>query len=106
MIETREALDSLDAILATPGIDGVFVGPNDLSIALHRGAVLDPHDGEVERALTSRRPRRRPWQIGRPVLPRRAARQGRGARGFALRSLSTDINLLRAAARAELAALR
>lgn len=34
MIETQAALDELDGILDTPGIDGVFVGPYDLSLAL------------------------------------------------------------------------
>jgi 4-hydroxy-2-oxoheptanedioate aldolase len=34
MIETRDGLANLDAILDVPGIDGVFVGPNDLSLAL------------------------------------------------------------------------
>ncbi len=34
MIETREALDNLSAILATPGLDGIYVGPNDLAIEL------------------------------------------------------------------------
>ena len=34
MIETREALANLDAILTTPGLDGVYVGPNDLAIEL------------------------------------------------------------------------
>lgn len=51
MIETRTALDNLDTIVATPGIDAVFVGPSDLSITLSGGAVLDPHSAEVERAL-------------------------------------------------------
>ena len=32
MIETREAIAAVDDILAVPGIDGVFVGPSDLSI--------------------------------------------------------------------------
>src|ERR1700691_1840275 len=30
MIETRTALENLEAILATPGIDGLFLGPSDL----------------------------------------------------------------------------
>ena len=30
-VETREAVKNLDAILAVEGIDGVFIGPNDLS---------------------------------------------------------------------------
>jgi len=32
--ETRAALDQLDAIAATPGVDGVFIGPADLSASL------------------------------------------------------------------------
>ena len=51
MIETRAALDNLDAILDTPGIDGLFVGPSDLSIALSGGKTLDPLSKEVEREL-------------------------------------------------------
>jgi len=34
MTETRTALGNLDAILAVPGIDAVFFGPNDLSFSL------------------------------------------------------------------------
>jgi 4-hydroxy-2-oxoheptanedioate aldolase len=41
MIETQEALDNLDAIAAVPGLDGLFVGPSDLSIALSNGAKID-----------------------------------------------------------------
>lgn len=33
-IETRAALDQIDAIVAVPGVDVAFIGPNDLSIAL------------------------------------------------------------------------
>lgn len=44
MIETRQALDNLDAILAVPGIDGVFVGPTDLSVSLSNGGSLDSPD--------------------------------------------------------------
>jgi 4-hydroxy-2-oxoheptanedioate aldolase len=42
MIETRAALDALDGILETPGIDGVFVGPSDFSIAWTNGANVNP----------------------------------------------------------------
>ena len=34
MIETREALANLHAILDTPGLDGIYLGPNDLAIDL------------------------------------------------------------------------
>lgn len=46
MIETRRALDALDDILALPTIDGVFVGPADLSIALSGGARHDVESAE------------------------------------------------------------
>ncbi len=42
MIETVEAMAALDDILAVPGLDAVFIGPSDLSIALSNGADVDP----------------------------------------------------------------
>ncbi len=42
MIETRRAYEALDDILAVKGIDGVFVGPSDLSIAWTDGAKVAP----------------------------------------------------------------
>jgi 4-hydroxy-2-oxoheptanedioate aldolase len=51
MIETRTALDNVEAIAATPGIDALFLGPSDLSIALSNGADVDPMASEVERAI-------------------------------------------------------
>jgi len=42
MIETRAALDALDGILATPGIDAIFVGPGDFSIAWTNGQSMNP----------------------------------------------------------------
>ncbi len=34
MVETASALDDLEALLAVEGLDGVYVGPGDLSLAL------------------------------------------------------------------------
>ena len=51
MIETRTALDNVAAIAATPGIDGLFLGPSDLSIALSQGATIDPLSPDVDREL-------------------------------------------------------
>ena len=34
MIETKEALEKLDEILDTPNLDGVYIGPADLSLAV------------------------------------------------------------------------
>jgi 4-hydroxy-2-oxoheptanedioate aldolase len=42
MIETRAAVEILDRILGTPGIDAIFVGPADFSIAWTNGARVNP----------------------------------------------------------------
>jgi len=34
MVETRAALDNLDSIARTPGLDGIYVGPSDLALSL------------------------------------------------------------------------
>lgn len=51
MIETKEGLANLDAILATPGLDGVFIGPNDLSVVLTGRPAQDFSHPEVIAAI-------------------------------------------------------
>lgn len=41
MVETMQALDNLDEILAVDGIDGVFMGPADMSLTLLKGERVD-----------------------------------------------------------------
>ena len=87
MIETREGLDNLDEIAATPGLDGLYIGPSDLSLALglRPGGIVD-EPGEDRQALSEadgadprgvRRQRHRSWStlLGRPR--RQALRRGR-----------------------------
>jgi 4-hydroxy-2-oxoheptanedioate aldolase len=48
-VETRLGLDNLDAITNTDGVDGVFIGPADLSAGLgHLGNIPHP---EVQKAI-------------------------------------------------------
>jgi 4-hydroxy-2-oxoheptanedioate aldolase len=51
MIETPAALNNMDAIAGTTGIDALFVGPYDLSTALSGGTAQDVTAPEVERAI-------------------------------------------------------
>ncbi len=44
MIETKEAVKNLDKILSTPGLDGIYVGPSDLSISYGMGPGMDHQD--------------------------------------------------------------
>ena len=48
-VETRAGLDDLEAIAATPGVDGVFIGPADLAASL--GHAADPDHPEVRDAI-------------------------------------------------------
>jgi 4-hydroxy-2-oxoheptanedioate aldolase len=50
MIETAEALKNLDEILSVPGVDAVYVGPSDLSLALGFRPRLDQTDPPVVEA--------------------------------------------------------
>ncbi|MDB5657919.1 MAG: garL [Cypionkella sp.] len=46
MIETAEALANLDAIAATPGLDGLYIGPADLTLSLTGGRLPPGFDRE------------------------------------------------------------
>ena len=48
-VETRQALAHLDAIAATEGVDGVFIGPADLSASM--GHIGNPGHPEVQEAI-------------------------------------------------------
>lgn len=48
MIETAEAMENLEEIAATPGVDGLFVGPVDLALALGLGPALVMPDAVLE----------------------------------------------------------
>lgn len=48
-IETREAVKNLDAILEVEGVDGVFIGPADLSADM--GFAGNPQHPEVQRTI-------------------------------------------------------
>src|SRR5260370_22713783 len=47
IIETTQALENLDAILSTPGLDGIYVGPSGLSITMGHSPGLDRTGGDV-----------------------------------------------------------
>lgn len=48
-VETREALDNLDEILAVEGVDGIFIGPADLAASM--GYLTEPGHPDVLSAI-------------------------------------------------------
>jgi 4-hydroxy-2-oxoheptanedioate aldolase len=107
MIETRAALDALDDILSVEGLDGVYVGPSDLSIALTNGASLEPRGAAVmaeARRVVERAKAHRKYAA--MFCFDGADARAMQALGYRLCTISSDQTLLRAAARSELAAAR
>jgi len=45
MIETGEAIKKLDEIMSTPGLDGIYIGPADLSLAIGQKPAFDNPEG-------------------------------------------------------------
>lgn len=106
MIETREALGNLDAILAVKGIDGVYVGPSDLGLSLGYEPTLEPTAPEVLEAIASIGSRAKSAgriagvHTGSPAMIRHML-----AQGYDFASLLTDVRLFASAVAAQLAAV-
>jgi 4-hydroxy-2-oxoheptanedioate aldolase len=107
MIETPTALNDVDDIAATDGIDALFVGPYDLSTTLSGGKSQDFAAPEVERAIDAICAAA--WKAGKipgiycPNAERALAMAGRGYRFLAIGS---DLGLLRSGAAGLLGALK
>ncbi|WP_037277158.1 HpcH/HpaI aldolase family protein [Rubellimicrobium mesophilum] len=110
MIETAEAMRNLDAIAATPGLDGLYIGPSDLTLGLSDGRLSPGFDREepemieaIQRILAAahRHGIRACLHCGTPDYAARAVEWG-----FDLVTVSGDSRLLAAAAGASVARFR
>lgn len=107
MIETCEAFAALDEILSVEGIDGVFVGPSDLSISWSNGEGVDPKRPDMQDALADIAARTR--EAGKfaaifAVDP--AATPLYAKMGYRLTALNTDPGVINAGAALMLEAAR
>jgi 4-hydroxy-2-oxoheptanedioate aldolase len=106
MIETREALDNLTAIVGTPGVDAVFVGPADLALALGVPISLPMHARVLEAIDTTVAACQ-----AAGVLPGAASFSVQNAaefleRGVRLLSLGADVSYLRRGAQPDIEFLK
>ena len=51
MIETQEAVDNLEDIVKTPGLDGIYIGPSDLTLGVTQGRLRVGLDREEEEMI-------------------------------------------------------
>jgi len=110
MIETAEGMANLDAIAATPGLDGIYVGPADLTLATQGGRLPPGFDREepemialIRRIAEACRAHgiRAGLHCGTPDYAARAV-----GWGYDLTTVSGDSRLLAAAAGASVRAFR
>ncbi|MGE4063755.1 MAG: HpcH/HpaI aldolase/citrate lyase family protein [Rhodospirillaceae bacterium] len=97
-IESRTALDEIEAIASIEGIDALFIGPGDLAGSL--GHLGDPGHADVQAAIADAF--RRIASAGKPAgIFARTAEQARAAfaAGASFVSVGTDVGLLGAGAR-------
>ena len=110
MVETKEAMSNLDAIAATPGLDGIYVGPADLTISLCEGKYPPGFDREEPEMIEAKKTIvetchkhgiKAALHCGTPEYAARAI-----GWGYDMTTVSGDSRLLAAAAGASVKAFR
>jgi 4-hydroxy-2-oxoheptanedioate aldolase len=63
MVESAAALEDVEKILALPSVDGVFLGPSDLSLSRGRGAYrnTDADKADLKRVAAAAKAAGKPW---------------------------------------------
>jgi 4-hydroxy-2-oxoheptanedioate aldolase len=107
MIETKQALENLDEILSTPGVDACYVGPADLSVSLGLPPRPDHEGGVFTEALESIVAACRKHGVvpgahaANPVIARKRIEQG-----FQFLEVCADADAMARTAASDLAAVR
>lgn len=107
MIETAQALDNLDAIMSVEGLDAIYIGPSDLSLALGCRPTFDDVDPPVVQAIDHILERARAHGLVAGIhngTPEAAL--ARAARGFRFVTVSSDARLMAAGAQQVMAKMR
>jgi 4-hydroxy-2-oxoheptanedioate aldolase len=107
MIETAQALDQLDRILAVEGLDAIYIGPSDLSLALGCRPTFDDVDAPVAQAIEHIVARAKAHGIKAGIHNATAeAAAARVALGFDFVTVSSDARLMAAGSQQVLKTLR
>jgi 4-hydroxy-2-oxoheptanedioate aldolase len=105
MIETKRALDDLDAILDVPGIDAVYVGPADLSITLGLPPGMD-NGGAFEEARLNIAKACAARNITAGIHSNAALAPNHASAGYRMITVHSDIAAIATGAAADLAFVR
>lgn len=107
MIETKTAIENIKDILDVPGIDGIYIGPSDLSFSYGKEPKLDVEDPEILAiydmllAETAKRGIAAGLHNGTPAYANRMVKKG-----FKLVTIANEVGLMVQAATAAVKAAR
>ena len=107
MIETAKALDNLDDILSVEGLDAIYIGPSDLSLALGCRPVFDDVDPKAAEAIDHILARAKAHGVVAGI--HNGSTDGalaRIAKGFQFVTVSSDARLMAAGAQQVVAKMR
>jgi 4-hydroxy-2-oxoheptanedioate aldolase len=107
MIETAQALDNLESILSVEGLDAIYIGPSDLSLAMGCKPVFDDVDPPVAQAIDHILGRATAHGLKAGIHNGRTdVALARIAKGFRFVTVSSDARLMAAGAQQALTAMR
>ncbi len=107
MVETREALERVEEIAATPGLDGIYIGPSDLALSLGLAPTLEPTEDEHVEAVRRIREACHEHGIAAGIhCPSGEWAKTHADAGFELITVASDAPLLVGAASKELGVAR
>lgn len=107
MVETREGLERVEEIAATPGLDGIYVGPSDLALSLGLAPTLEIEEAEHAEAIERIREACHESGIAAGIhSPSGEWARRHAEAGFDMVTVASDASLLSAAALREAAVAR
>ncbi len=107
MVETMQALENLDSFLGMDGIDGIFVGPGDFSIAWTKGAHYNPKNDAMTDTLRDVAARcRKAGKFAGNFGSDAAHARFLAALGYQFVAIGTDVGCIRGGANALVAGAR
>jgi 4-hydroxy-2-oxoheptanedioate aldolase len=107
MIETAQALENIDSVVSVEGLDAIYIGPSDLSLALGCKPTFDDVEPKVAQAIDHVLERARAHGLVAGIhngTPEAAL--ARAAKGFRFLTVASDARLMAAGAQQTLAVLR
>ncbi|WP_137180545.1 HpcH/HpaI aldolase/citrate lyase family protein [Roseomonas sp. AR75] len=107
MIETKTALDNLEAIVSVPGVDAIYIGPSDLSLSLGMAPLQDRREPEFLKVLDQIRTtaQKHGVKVGIHTMTGQYTKE-MFERGFNLATIMNDSGLMLTAARAQVGIAR